>query len=79
MRQRLHSIVDAALRDTAKARELQPDGSYRRRHGDGEPVCAQELLMQQAIRDAALAAQTAEPKRRTLLQRLRKHAWNRKK
>ena len=79
VRQRLHSIVDAALRDTAKARELQPDGSYRRRHGDGEPVCAQELLMQQAIQDAALAAQTAEPKRRTLLQRLRKHAWNRKK
>lgn len=79
VRQGLHDILDAALRDTAKARELLPDGSYRKRSGDGEPTCAQELLMQQAIKNAAYAAQAVEPKRDGLLQRLRKHAWKRRK
>lgn len=52
VRQRLHSILYAMLRDTVKARVLQPDGTYCKKPDEPQPVCAQVLLMQQAIRHA---------------------------
>ena len=58
VRARLHDILSAMLRDTAKARVLQPDGSYQRKPTGAEPVCAQELLMQQAVEQAAAQADT---------------------
>ncbi len=72
VRARLHGILDAMLRDTVKARALQSDGSYRRKQSDGEPICAQELLMQRAAEDARLAAASApEPERRGFWSRVR--------
>ena len=38
-------ILDAYLRDTVRAWELEPDGTYHRRKPDGEPFDAQEWLM----------------------------------
>ena len=46
---RLHDdILGACLRDTAKARLMQPDGSYIRAPKTGKPFSAQEYFMQQA-------------------------------
>lgn len=61
VRARLHEILYAMQCDTEKARVLKPDGSYEKKECSGEPVCAQVLLMQQAITSAHLAAEQAEP------------------
>ncbi|MGI6182234.1 MAG: polyphosphate kinase 1 [Agathobaculum sp.] len=53
VRARLHDILYAMQRDTVKARVLQPDGSYRKKPAEPEPVCAQELLMRQAVQLSA--------------------------
>ena len=46
---RLHDdILSACLRDTAKARLMQPDGSYIRAPKTGKPFSSQEYFMQQA-------------------------------
>ena len=41
-------ILGACLRDTAKARLMQPDGSYIRAPKTGKPFSSQEYFMQQA-------------------------------
>lgn len=64
VRARLHEILDVMLRDTAKARVLLPDGTYRVREPSGEPICAQEILMQRASEAARLAAESAPVKER---------------
>lgn len=71
VRRRLHYILDAMLLDAAKARVLQPDGSYCKKPSTCEQICAQVLLMQQAVEQAKQAAQAPTPQRRTLWQRLR--------
>lgn len=70
VRRRLHLILDAMLLDSVKARVLQADGSYCKKPKAYEPVCAQELLMKQAIDDAKEAAEIPEPHHSTLLQRV---------
>ncbi len=62
VRERLHGILDAMLRDTVKARVLQPDGSYAKKLPVPEPTCAQVELMQEAIQ--AARAQAARPAQR---------------
>ena len=49
VRARLHDILFAMQHDTVKARVLQPDGSYQKKPSVPEPICAQDLLMQQAV------------------------------
>lgn len=71
VRRRLHYILDAMRLDSLKARVLQPDGSYCKKPSTNDPICAQELLMQQAIEQAKQAAEATESHRRTLWQRLR--------
>ena len=61
VRARLHDILYAMQRDTIKARVLQPDGTYRKKAPVSDPVCAQDLLMQQAIADAAGRGTAPEP------------------
>ena len=62
VRERLHGILDAMLRDTVKARVLQPDGTYSKKLPVPEPTCAQVQLMQEAIRSArAQAEHPAQP------------------
>lgn len=59
VRNRLHEILDAMLSDTQKSRRLLGDGSYVRK--EGAAMCAQEFLMEQAVRRAreqALAPQS---------------------
>lgn len=71
VRRRLHWILDAILQDSVKARVLQADGSYCKKPRPYEPVCAQELLMKQAVEQAKLAAEAPESHRSTVWQRLR--------
>ena len=52
VRARLHDILYAMQHDTVKARVLQPDGTYCKKPAVPDPVCAQALLMQQAISEA---------------------------
>ena len=70
VRRRLHGILDAMLADSVKARVLQPDGSYCKKPRAYEPVCAQELLMQQAVNAAKEAAEIPAPQEPTLWQSL---------
>ncbi|MGN0994907.1 MAG: polyphosphate kinase 1, partial [Butyricicoccus sp.] len=70
VRLRLHGILDAMLADSVKARVLQPDGSYCKKPRAYEPVCAQELLMQQAVNAAKEAAETPASQEPTLWQSL---------
>ena len=70
IRQRLHGILDAMLRDDTKARLLQSDGSYCPKPRSYDPVCAQEELMRQAVRQAQEAANAPEPESGSLRRRL---------
>lgn len=72
VRARLHDILFAMQHDTVKARVLQPDGSYRKKPAVPEPICAQDLLMQQAVSMAREQAQHASEEERGLLHRLRR-------
>ena len=59
VRARLHNILYAMQHDTVKARVLQPDGTYCKKPAVQDPICAQDLLMQQAIENAR--KQAAQP------------------
>ena len=59
VRTRLHDILYAMQHDTVKARVLQPDGTYCKKPAVPDPICAQDLLMQQAIENAR--KQVAQP------------------
>ena len=59
VRTRLHDILYAMQHDTVKARVLQPDGTYCKKPAMQDPICAQDLLMQQAIENAR--KQAAQP------------------
>ncbi len=73
VRARLHDILYAMQHDTVKARVLQPDGTYQKKPPVPDPICAQVLLMQQAIdqaREQAAHPAPPEPGWRKLLNRL---------
>lgn len=72
VRARLHDILFAMLHDTVKARVLQQDGSYSRKPSVPEPLCAQDLLMQQAVSMASEQAMHAAAPERGLLPWLRR-------
>lgn len=72
VRARLHDILFAMQHDTVKARVLQPDGSYQKKPAVPEPICAQDLLMQQAVSMAREQAQHAAEEERGLLHWLRR-------
>ena len=59
VRTRLHDILYAMHLDTVEARVLQPDGTYCKKPAVQDPICAQDLLMQQAIENAR--KQAAQP------------------
>ena len=59
VRTRLHDILYAMQHDTVKARVLQPDGTYCKKPAVQDPICAQDLLMQQVIENAR--KQAAQP------------------
>ncbi len=61
VRARLHDILYAMQRDTVKARVLQPDGTYCKKPAVQAPICAQDLLMQQAIENARKQASQPAP------------------
>ena len=73
VRTRLMDILYAMQHDTVKARVLQPDGTYCKKPPVPDPICAQTLLMQQAInqaREQAAHPAPPEPGRRKFLNRL---------
>ncbi|MDO4270421.1 MAG: polyphosphate kinase 1 [Eubacteriales bacterium] len=61
VRARLHDILYAMQHDTVKARVLQPDGSYVKKPAVPDPVCAQVLLMRQAVEEGQNRAANPEP------------------
>ena len=61
VRTRLHDILYAMQHDTVKARVLQPDGTYCKKPAVQDPICAQDLLMQQAIENARKQATQPAP------------------
>ncbi|MBA4067929.1 MAG: polyphosphate kinase 1 [Isosphaera sp.] len=63
LRQRVIDILRTTLADNVKARELQPDGTYRRvRPADGEPVLrSQQRFMELAAEAGGRPAAAAEP------------------
>ena len=61
VRARLMDILYAMQHDTVKARVLQPDGSYQKKPPVSDPVCAQDLLMQQAVNQAREQATRPAP------------------
>lgn len=72
IRRRLHTILDAMLSDCVKARVLRADGNYYRKPEQEPPICAQELLMENAIAQAqTLAAEDPKQEPKTPWQRLR--------
>ena len=71
VRTRLHDILYAMQHDTVKARVLQPDGTYCKKPAVQDPICAQDLLMQQAIENARKQAAQPAPHPR-FLEKIRK-------
>ena len=71
VRTRLHDILYAMQHDTVKARVLQPDGTYCKKPAVQDPICAQDLLMQQAIENACKQAAQPAP-HPVFLERIRK-------
>lgn len=71
VRARLHDILYAMQHDTVKARVLQPDGTYCKKPAVQDPICAQDLLMQQAIENARKQAAQPAP-HPGFLERIRK-------
>jgi polyphosphate kinase len=60
-RRQLISILDTYFRDTAKARELQPDGSYRLRKPErGKGLSSQDALYRE-VREAVQRAEQSQP------------------
>lgn len=71
VRTRLHDILYAMQHDTVKARVLQPDGTYCKKPAVQDPICAQDLLMQQAIENARKQAAQPAP-HPSFLEKIRK-------
>ena len=71
VRTRLHDILYAMQHDTVKARVLQPDGTYCKKPAEQDPICAQNLLMQQAIENARKQAAQPAP-HPSFLEKIRK-------
>lgn len=62
VRARLHDILSIMQRDTVKARVMQSDGTYQKKPEEPNPICAQVVLMQQAIENAeSQVVYTPEP------------------
>ncbi len=59
MRERLHDILNACLKDNVKARVLQSDGSYLPHHTEDSPFECQQYLLNEALERPA-----AEPEAR---------------
>ena len=71
VRRRLHGILDAMLSDTAKARVLLSDGSYRPKIAGDIRYCAQEQLMENALEAAnSLSPEPEESPKPSLWQRM---------
>ncbi len=71
VRTRLHDILYAMQHDPVKARVLQPDGTYCKKPAVQDPICAQNLLMQQAIENARKQAAQPAP-HPSFLEKIRK-------
>ena len=62
LRSRVREMFDTMLRDNVQARDLLPDGTYRRRVPNGEePFSSQEIFYRQAYEAAQHAAAADKP------------------
>ena len=69
VRERLNHMLQVMLEDNVKARILDSSGNYRKKEQKGQMVDAQEVFMQEAVRDAA---QVKAPGKRPFLDFLRR-------
>ena len=49
---KIHHILDLCLNDNIRARQLQSDGTYCHKSGEGAPLDCQQQLMTDAIADS---------------------------
>ena len=62
IRARVRDMFDTMLRDNVQARDLLPDGTYRRRFPNGEePLSSQELFYREAYEAAKQTAPAEKP------------------
>ena len=66
-REKIHRLIQAQRMDTVKARQMSRDGSYRPIHDGRMPLSSQEVLMEDARKEAGKMAALKQP----LTQRLR--------
>ena len=69
IKRRLIRDLDIMLADNVKAREMLPDGTYRKK-GKGEPVNAQETFMKEAVSARSRVTPADEKEKRSLLKRI---------
>lgn len=69
IKRRLIRDLDIMLADNVKAREMLPDGTYRKK-GKGEPVNAQETFMKEAVSARNRVTPADEKEKRSLLKRI---------
>ena len=60
-RAQIHHILDVLLQDNTKVRFLTPSGMYEKPPLEGEPRCAQDELLQEAMREEPLPPERPSP------------------
>ena len=77
IRRRLMHDLKVMLADNVKARQMDSDGTYRKKKQDGTPVNAQETFMKEAV-NARRPSPADKKGRRSLFSRVFGGFWKKK-
>ena len=79
IRRRLMHDLKVMLSDNVKARQMDSDGTYRKKTQEGAPVNAQEAFMKEALSARRPFAAAEKKEKRSLLSRVFGGFWKKKK
>ena len=79
IRRRLMHDLKVMLSDNVKARQMDSDGTYRKKSQEGAPVNAQETFMREALSANRASAAAEKKEKRSLLARVFGAFWKKKK
>ena len=79
IRRRLMHDLKVMLSDNVKARQMDSDGTYRKKNQEGTPVNAQETFMREALSARRPSAAAEKKEKRSLLSRVFGGFWKKKK
>lgn len=79
IRRRLMHDLKVMLSDNVKARQMDSDGTYRKKSQEGAPVNAQETFMREALSANRASAAAEKKEKRSLLARVFGVFWKKKK